>query len=59
MTEWTAFLSAIGWCLFGIAAIIIAVCLLRLLSRFDRIIALAEIGAGDRLPSWMRKLIGR
>lgn len=59
MTEWTDFLSAIGWCLFGIAAVLTTIFFLKMLPRFDRIIALAEMGAVNRLPSWMRKLIGK
>ena len=59
MNEWTNFLSAVGWCLFGVAAVLATIFFLKMLSRFDRIIALAEVGAVNRLPSWLRKLIGK
>jgi hypothetical protein len=42
MSEWTDFLSALNGCLFGIAAILAAIFFLKMVSRFDRIITLAE-----------------
>jgi hypothetical protein len=51
MNGLTELLSAIGWCLFGIAAN-------RLFPRIDRLIVLAESGALRQLPSMLRKLIG-
>jgi hypothetical protein len=59
MSEWTNLISAFGWCLFGIAAVLAAVFFLRMVSRFDRIIALAEKGAVGRLPLWLAKLVDR
>ncbi len=59
MSELTELFSGFGWCLFGIAAILVAVFLLRLLRRLDRIIALAEIGAVEQIPAIVRKLLGK
>ena len=59
MKELTDLFAGAGWFLFGVAAVLIAVFLLRLPRRLDRIIALAEIGAVDQLPLVVRKLLGR
>ena len=59
MHRLTDLFAGFGWCLFGFAAVLVAVFLLRLLRRIDRIIALAEIGAVDHLPAIVRKLLGK
>ena len=59
MSGLTDFFSGVGWCLFGVAAVLVAVWLLRTLPRVDRIISLAEMGAIDQIPSIVRKLIGK
>jgi hypothetical protein len=59
MSGLTELFSGFGWFLFGLAAVLVAVFLLRLLRRLDRIIALAEIGAVDQLPAIVRKLLGK
>ena len=41
----TAFLSVLGWCLFGLAAVLLTVFLLRALKRVDRVLSLAEANA--------------
>jgi hypothetical protein len=55
----TDFLSAFGWCLFGIAAVLMAIFVLKLLHRFDRVLALAEKGAIKRLPRKLVKMVGK
>jgi hypothetical protein len=59
MSELIDLFSGAGWFLFSVAAVLVAVFLLRTLPRFDRIIALAEIGAINQLPAIVRKLIGK
>lgn len=59
MQTMTDFLSAFGWCLIGIAAVLIAIFALRLLRRFDRVLALAERDAIKRLPKKLVKLVGK
>lgn len=51
--------SGFGLCLFGIAAVLLTIFLLRLLRRLDRIISMAEIGASDQIPRIVRKLLGK
>jgi hypothetical protein len=51
--------SGAGWFLFGVAAVLVAIFLLRMLGRFDRLIGLAEIGAVGQLPTLVRKLLGK
>ena len=59
MSGLTEFFSGFGWCLFGFAAVLVAIFLLRLLRRLDRIISLAEIGAVDQIPAVIRRLLGK
>jgi hypothetical protein len=59
MKELTDLFSGAGLFLFGIAAVLAGIFLLRILRRVDRIIALAEIGAVDQLPSIVRKVLGK
>lgn len=59
MTELTDFLTALGWCLFGIAAVITAVTALRLVSRVDRVLTLAEQRAVERLEYGLRRITGK
>jgi hypothetical protein len=59
MSGVTSLLSAVASCFFGMAAVLLTVFLLRSLRRFDRIIALAEMGAASQLPQVLRKLTGR
>lgn len=59
MSDLTELFSGFGWCLFGVAAVLLTIFLLRLLRRLDRIIALAEIGAVDQIPAIVRKLLGK
>lgn len=59
MNELTELFSGAGWFLFSVAAVLVAMFLLRLLPRVDRIISLAEIGAVDQLPQIVRKLLGK
>ncbi len=59
MTSLTEFVSAVAWFLFGIAAVLLTIFLLRLSRRLDRIIALAKAGAMDALPMIVRRLVGK
>jgi hypothetical protein len=59
MKDLTELFSGAGWFLFSIAAVLVAIFLLRMVRRFDRIIALAEIGAVDELPRIIRKILGK
>lgn len=59
MKELTDLFSGAGWFLFGVAAVLGTSFLILLLTRLDRIIALAEMGAVDQLPSVVRKLLGK
>lgn len=59
MSELTDLFSGLGWCLFGFAAVLVAVWLFRTLPRVDRIISLAEMGAVDQIPAIIRKLLGK
>jgi hypothetical protein len=59
MREVTDLFSGAGWLLFGVAAVLVAVFLLKILRRLDRIISLAELGAINQLPTIVRRLIGK
>jgi len=59
MSGLTDLFSGVGWCLFGIAAVLVAIWLLRILPRVDRIISLAEMGAVDQIPTIVRRLLGK
>ena len=52
-------LSEVGLCLFGIAGVLLALFLLRILPRVDRLLTLAEMGAVEQLPLIVRKLLGK
>ena len=59
MKELAELFSGAGWLLFSIAAVLIAMFLIRLLPCVDRIISLAEMGAVEQLPAIVRKLLGK
>lgn len=57
MDELTDLFSGMGWCLFGLAAVLLTIFLLKMIPRFDRIIALAESVSLNKLPALWRKVI--